>query len=109
MVVSLIKDEFQTFDYNGEFYHTMQVPDSVETDIRGVQVNADGTLLAVWTESNSIYIFKRGNGSNIYHSEEAIEWTLSQEITAKEGYIGTTVVSEGFSHYVLCSETTHSL
>lgn len=110
-----------------EFYHSMQALDSVEpnetaydpTDIRGVQLNTNGTLLAVWTESNSIYIYKRGEADRVprkstytsgvgkifdtsssylssgspHHLEKPLEWILSMVITPKEGQIGSITVS----------------
>lgn len=143
MVVSLIRNDFQTLDFTdnlgalksnrndrkylyktkdgeilNEFYHTMQVPDSVEpsesaydsTDIRGVQLNANGTLLAVWTESNSIYIYKRGSGDHIHqqswlndkkpesphHLEKPLDWILRMVITPKEGHIGLIAVNMNY-------------
>lgn len=146
MVVSLIRNDFQTLDFtdnlsalmnNGnerkylyktsdgnylhEYYHAMQVPDSVEpsdtvfdaTDIRGVQLNFNGTLLAVWTKANYIYIYKRGSGDQIqkswsdigsvfeskpltgspHHLEKPLEWILRMVITPNEGQIGTIAVS----------------
>ncbi|KAK4513397.1 Rad2 nuclease [Mucor velutinosus] len=142
MVVSLIRNDFQTLDFTDnlsalmnneyerkylyktsdgdylhEFYHTMQVPDSVEpsdtafdaTDIRGVQLNANGTLLAVWTKANSVYIYKRGSGDQIqkawgdvgsifeskpltgspHHLEKPLEWILRMVISPTEGQIGS--------------------
>lgn len=139
MVISLIRNDFQTLDFtdnvNGldqrhlyrhdnhqvipEFYHAMQVPDSIEpsmssgdstastaydaTDIRGVQLNGNATLLAVWTESNSIYIYKRGASddeelkqkvpSSPHYLEEPLEWILRMVITPKESSIGSYAVS----------------
>ncbi|KAI9470758.1 MAG: hypothetical protein EXX96DRAFT_490470 [Benjaminiella poitrasii] len=95
-----------------EFYHTMQVPDSVvghngeydgaSSDIRGVQLNGDGTLLAVWTDSNSVYIYKRGRSDNTsgkgivtedrkspHYLERPLPWNLRMMIIPKEGYIGS--------------------
>ncbi|CEP20122.1 hypothetical protein [Parasitella parasitica] len=142
MVVSLVRNDFQTLDYTDnisalmnnenekrylyktsdgeylhEFYHAMQIPDSVEpsdtafdaTDIRGVQLNANGTLLAVWTKANSVYIYKRGSGDQLrksltdkerifdsktsngspHHLEKPLEWILRMVITPIEGQIGT--------------------
>ncbi|GAN04455.1 hypothetical protein MAM1_0064c03915 [Mucor ambiguus] len=143
MVVSLIRNDFQTLDFTDnlsalmhneyerkylyktsdgeylhEFYHAMQVPDSVEpsdtafdaTDIRGVQLNGNGTLLAVWTKANSIYIYKRGSGDQIqktlrdvgssifeskpltgspHHLEKPLEWILRMVISPTEGQIGS--------------------
>ncbi|OBZ82555.1 hypothetical protein A0J61_09396 [Choanephora cucurbitarum] len=137
MVVSLIHNDFQTLDFTDniqslmenpydrrhlykdeeghvihEFYHTMQIPDSIEpystetgsaydaTDIRGVQLNEEGTLLAVWTESNSVYIYKRGSGDRLayerkqsisespHHLEKPLEWILRMVVTPKEGHLG---------------------
>lgn len=146
MVVSLIRNDFQTLDYTDnlsalmnneyerkylyktsdgsylhEFYHAMQVPDSVEpsdtafdaTDIRGVQLNANGTFLAVWTKANSVYIYKRGSGDQIqkgwsdvggifeskpltgspHHLEKPLEWILRMVISPTEGQIGSIAVS----------------
>ncbi|RCI05852.1 hypothetical protein CU098_012793 [Rhizopus stolonifer] len=135
MVVSLIRNDFQTLDFTDniqalydsmyvhlyrdeqgqimhEFYHTMQVPDSIEpyssdtgydaTDIRGVQLNAEGTLLAVWTESNAVYIYKRGSGDKLaykkkpsfsespHHLEKPLAWILRMVISPKEGHLGST-------------------
>ncbi|KAL0143409.1 hypothetical protein V8B55DRAFT_1477271 [Mucor lusitanicus] len=143
MVVSLIRSDFQTLDFTDnisalmnnkyerkylyknsdgeylhEFYHAMQVPDSVEpsdtafdaTDIRGVQLNGNGTLLAVWTKANSVYIYKRGSGDQIqrarsdmnsrlfeskpltgspHHLEKPLEWILRMVISPTEGQIGS--------------------
>ncbi|KAI8081208.1 hypothetical protein BDF21DRAFT_27843 [Thamnidium elegans] len=96
-----------------EFFHSMQSVDSVEpsetaydaTDIRGVQLNANGTLLAVWIKSKSVYIYKRGsadrppnwknptasylNAASPHHLEKPLEWILRMVITPKEGQIGT--------------------
>ncbi|KAI8380358.1 hypothetical protein BD560DRAFT_323993 [Blakeslea trispora] len=70
------------------------------TDIRGVQLNSEGTLLAVWTESNSVYIYKRGSGDrlayerkrsvseNPHHLEKPLEWILRMVVTPKEGHLG---------------------
>lgn len=139
VVISLVRNDFQTLDYTDnlgalksnrndrkylykntegdildEFYHTMQIPDSVESaseydDIRGVQLNSDGTLLAVWTETNSIYIYKRGSGDqqqqqqrwlsgekgpeSPHYLEKPLEWILRMVITPKEGQIGLIAVS----------------
>lgn len=100
-----------------EFFHSMQSVDSVEpsetaydaTDIRGVQLNANGTLLAVWIKSKSVYIYKRGsadrppkswnptaaylNAASPHHLEKPLEWILRMVITPKEGQIGTVTVS----------------
>lgn len=107
-----------------EFYHSMQAIDSVEpaetaydaSDIRGVQVNENGTLLAVWTKSKSIYIYKRGladrvtkswsdvgnifdartsysNAESPHYLEKPLEWILRMVITPKEGHIGVVTVS----------------
>ncbi|KAL9543741.1 hypothetical protein MBANPS3_007966 [Mucor bainieri] len=147
MVVSLIQNDFQTLDFTDnlsalmhseyerkylyktsdgeylhEFYHAMQVPDSVEpsdtafdaTDIRGVQLNDNGTLLAVWTKANSVYIYKRGSGdqnqkawrdasaSRIFdskpltgsphHLEKPLEWILRMVISPMDGQIGSIAV-----------------
>ncbi|KAI9273218.1 hypothetical protein EDC94DRAFT_510948 [Helicostylum pulchrum] len=75
------------------------------TDIRGVQLNANGTLLAVWIKSKSVYIYKRGsadrppkswnptaaylNAASPHHLEKPLEWILRMVITPKEGQIGT--------------------
>ncbi|KAI7896858.1 uncharacterized protein EV154DRAFT_410731 [Mucor mucedo] len=81
------------------------------SDIRGVQVNENGTLLAVWTKSKSIYIYKRGSADRVtkswtgvgkmfdatasyiniespHHLEKPLEWILRMVITPKEGHIG---------------------
>lgn len=88
-----------------EYYHDMlSTVESNEaaydpTDIRGVQLNANGTLLAVWTESNSIYIYKRGaldrTPSNYllkespHHLEVQSLWILCMVISPKEGLLGS--------------------
>ncbi|KAI8645042.1 hypothetical protein BD408DRAFT_450488 [Parasitella parasitica] len=79
------------------------------TDIRGVQLNANGTLLAVWTKANSVYLYKRGSGDQLqkswadvgsvfdskplngspHHLEKPLEWILRMVITPVEGQIGT--------------------
>ncbi|CAO3595031.1 unnamed protein product [Absidia cylindrospora] len=41
-----------------------EVYDVYDGDILGLKVNSDGTLLAVWTENNFIYIYKRGTGDD---------------------------------------------
>lgn len=41
-----------------------EIYDIYDGDIFGLQVNDDGTLLAVWTEHNFIYIYKRGAGDD---------------------------------------------
>lgn len=41
-----------------------EVYDVYDGDILGLKVNDDGTLLAVWTENNFIYIYKRGTGDD---------------------------------------------
>lgn len=92
-----------------EFYHDMRsTVESNEaaydpTDIRGVQLNANGSLLAVWTESNSIYIYKRGSldrtPSNYllkespHHLEVQSLWILCMVISPKEGLLGSITVS----------------
>ncbi|KAI8881943.1 hypothetical protein K501DRAFT_252215 [Backusella circina FSU 941] len=50
----------ETGKYIPEYYYWQQdaAPDS---EIFGMQVNEQGTLLAVWTEYNYIYIYKRDN------------------------------------------------
>lgn len=156
MVVSLIRNDFQTLDFTDnlsallynenerkylyktsdgsylhEFYHDMQVPDSVEpndtafdnTDIRGVQLNSNGTLLAVWTKANYVYIYKRGSGDQIqkswtdmgsifeskpltespHHLEKPLEWILRMVITPNEGQIGTIAVSIICIFVLFCS------
>ncbi|KAI8047437.1 uncharacterized protein B0P05DRAFT_481633, partial [Gilbertella persicaria] len=72
------------------------------TDIRGVQLNAEGTLLAVWTESNAVYIYKRGSGDKLaykkkpsfsespHHLEKPLAWILRMVISPKEGHLGST-------------------
>ncbi|CAO3636428.1 unnamed protein product [Mucor hiemalis] len=88
-----------------EFYHDMRsTVESNEaaydpTDIRGIQLNANGSLLAVWTESNSIYIYKRGSldrtPSNYllkespHHLEVQSLWILCMVISPKEGLLGS--------------------
>jgi hypothetical protein len=146
MVISLIRNDFQTLDFTDninavdlryvykhdsqqvipEFYHAMQVPDSVEPssisgsdsaaaydskDIRGVQLNGNATLLAVWTESNSIYIYKRGSSDeegpkhkvppSPHYLEKPLEWILRMVITPKEGYIGSLTVKVNYIKYEL--------
>lgn len=97
-----------------EYYHDMlSTVESNEaaydpTDIRGVQLNANGTLLAVWTESNSIYIYKRGaldrTPSNYllkespHHLEVQSLWILCMVISPKEGLLGSITVSV----YIVC-------
>jgi hypothetical protein len=147
MVISLIRNDFQTLDFTDnvnaldkrhlyrhdnqqvipEFYHTMQVPDSVEPssisgsdstaaydskDIRGVQLNCNATLLAVWTESNSIYIYKRGSSDDEglkhklpqspHYLEKPLEWILRMVITPNEGYIGSITVCSKYSSMAVC-------
>lgn len=106
-----------------EFYHSMQAIDTVEpnetaydaSDIRGIQLNENGTLLAVWTKSKSIYIYKRGIADRLtkswtdvgkivgatssylsvespHHLEKPLEWILRMVITPKEGHIGIVTV-----------------
>ncbi|KAI7899728.1 uncharacterized protein BX663DRAFT_520223 [Cokeromyces recurvatus] len=129
IVVSLLRNDFQTLDYTdklnallkdpyerrylyrnedksllNEFYHTMQVPDSVVgysndydttmSDIRGVQLNNEGTLLAIWTDSNSIYIYKRGLSDRAkiaspHYLERPLRWNLRMMMMPKESYIGS--------------------
>ncbi|KAI8081784.1 uncharacterized protein BX664DRAFT_388710 [Halteromyces radiatus] len=45
-------------DGNEEIY------DVYDGDIYGLEINEAGTLLAVWTEHNFIYIYKRGSGDD---------------------------------------------
>jgi hypothetical protein len=102
-----------------EYYHSMREVDYEQQrdvifdpgDIRGVQLNENGTLLAVWTDTNSIYIHKRGSldrpgyllETSPHHLEEPSEWILSMVISAKEGHLGSEVVSyfiyTSLSHY----------
>ncbi|KAI8360877.1 hypothetical protein EDC96DRAFT_445078 [Choanephora cucurbitarum] len=95
-----------------KLYSSKYIPDSIEpystetgsaydaTNIRGVQLNEEGTLLAVWTESNSVYIYKRGSGDGLayerkqsisespHHLEKPLEWILRMVVTPKEGHLG---------------------
>ncbi|KAG2206812.1 hypothetical protein INT47_007568 [Mucor saturninus] len=41
-------------------YYYWQPYKSVDADIMGVQLNEDGSILALWTEFNHVYIYKRG-------------------------------------------------
>ncbi|KAI8976057.1 hypothetical protein BDB01DRAFT_728059 [Pilobolus umbonatus] len=67
------------------------------TDIKGIEVNKNGTLLAIWTESNSVYVYKRGSGDRVHndnnvpgsgsphHLDRQLDWILRMVITPKEG------------------------
>ncbi|KAI8979739.1 hypothetical protein BDF20DRAFT_871364 [Mycotypha africana] len=103
------------FNILNEFYHTMQVADTTNmhddnTDIKGLQLNDEGTILAVWTETNSVYIYKRGEGeestirrdpmnkrqisknrieNNLHHRDVPLEWNLRMVILPTEGHLGS--------------------
>jgi hypothetical protein len=89
------------------------------SDISGIQLNDDGTSLAVWTESNTLYIYKRGAGDrkqfqwpdiegltnssykvpeSQHHLTHKLEWILRMVVTPKEGRIGSTVSISYNSH-----------
>ncbi|CAO3599202.1 unnamed protein product [Absidia cylindrospora] len=46
-----------------------EIYDIYDDDIRGMNLNSQGNVLAVWTENNYIYIYKRGQGDD--HEEMA--------------------------------------
>lgn len=43
----------------GEYYY-WQPYKSVDADIMGVQLNEEGSMLALWTEFNHVYLYRRG-------------------------------------------------
>ncbi|KAI8341868.1 hypothetical protein BC941DRAFT_414707 [Chlamydoabsidia padenii] len=64
-----------------------EIYDVYDGDIFGLEVNDDGNLLAVWTEHNFIYIYKRGTGddhvlhdSNINGEDSTPSDTTSDEV-----------------------------
>ncbi|KAG0744532.1 hypothetical protein G6F57_008849 [Rhizopus arrhizus] len=128
MVVSII-NRFYTFDFtnrttsatqkrqhaykqkNGEilpeFYHLLddEVSESSniydDTDILGIKLNEDATLLAVWTEMNIVYIYKRGASDRIHghtgdklphYLEDPMPWKLRMAINPIDGKLGTVPV-----------------
>jgi hypothetical protein len=61
-----------------------EIYDIYDGDIFGLQVNDDGTLLAVWTEHNFVYIYKRGTGDDhVLHDEERPTQTTQPDDTLK--------------------------
>ncbi|KAG1056709.1 hypothetical protein G6F43_001422 [Rhizopus delemar] len=72
-----------------------------DTDILGIKVNEDATLLAVWTEMNIVYIYKRGASDGIHghtsdklphYLEDPMPWKLRMAINPIDGKLGTVPV-----------------
>ncbi|ORY91984.1 hypothetical protein BCR43DRAFT_497594 [Syncephalastrum racemosum] len=84
LVFPYTQTQFWTLDYiepTGDDVHQEEyywLKDEVyDSDIVGVEVNDQGNLLAVWTESNIIYIYKRG-AANTKHVPRRVPSLLNR-------------------------------
>jgi hypothetical protein len=121
IVMPILEDSFLTLDYTNnterlvankghhkylykdkegqflpEIYFWMQ-DDVYHDDVMGMQLNQQGTVLAVWTSANTVYIYQRGRVDRAVHDphqvDRKLEWILKKKISPLEGRIGTYVVS----------------
>ncbi|KAG1467795.1 hypothetical protein G6F56_004211 [Rhizopus delemar] len=72
-----------------------------DTNILGLELNEDATLLAVWTELNTIYIYKRGisdevhqdiNKDSPHYLKNSMPWNFRMAIDPIDGKLGTVPV-----------------
>ncbi|ORZ18159.1 hypothetical protein BCR42DRAFT_413271 [Absidia repens] len=54
-----------------------EIYDIYDDDIRGMNLNSQGNVLAVWTENNYIYIYKRGQGDDHEQVDDTSEPKIS--------------------------------
>ncbi|KAI8885144.1 hypothetical protein K501DRAFT_246522 [Backusella circina FSU 941] len=118
IVMPIIEDSFLTLDYTNnterhlsnkghhkylykdgkgflpEMYFWMQ-DDIYDDPVLGMQLSEEGMVLAVWTESNAVYLYRRGGGGmdrsmgNVPHGlDRKLEWILKMRISPVEGQIG---------------------
>lgn len=64
-----------------EEYYYWQPYKTVDSEIMGVQLNKNGSVLALWTEYNQVYIYKRGTekveGSLLGKLDKWLDYILS--------------------------------
>lgn len=124
IVMPILQDSFLTLDYTNnterlvankghhkylykdkegaflpEIYFWMQ-DDVYHDEVMGMQLNQQGTVLAVWTSANTVYIYQRGRVDRTVHDphqvDRKLEWILKKKISPLEGRIGIYVVSFWF-------------
>ncbi|KAI8143016.1 hypothetical protein BJV82DRAFT_114237 [Fennellomyces sp. T-0311] len=104
LVATYIKHKFLTFDYTDRTDALQQKPDEAKylyrdqktvlpeyffwaddqvdvssdyEDIMGMALNHAGTLLAIWTDTHQVYIYKR---SDPHHKTQLVAWSLQMVI-----------------------------
>ncbi|KAI7871774.1 hypothetical protein BDF14DRAFT_1758712 [Spinellus fusiger] len=80
-----------------EYYYwsndKIRMLDSYDAEIVGASLNANGNILALWTEYNNVYIYKRGDAKSPDAPKRTLSLVDKMDILLEEDHSGSTAKS----------------